>query len=206
MGRIFYFPMIMINLYIESYVNYKGKKEKGIMYYVPNNWIFFAPAASTDEATSFVLNTDEFGPWPRCFVCNGCDKWERYYLGGYKETNEEDIYFSPTKRKNNNNKKKRKKKKNSKIQLNILWRARIFQSLTMAARGLGLFLASTGLAFNGFLGSTSLYTYNLPPPLPTTFFKNQFENVSSTSPQQVSIPIFFMWFSLVRLNPSPEIN
>ncbi|XP_062168219.1 probable purple acid phosphatase 20 isoform X2 [Alnus glutinosa] len=57
----------------------------------------------------------------------------------------------------------------------------------MAARGLGLFLASTGLAFNGFLGSTSLYTYNLPPPLPTTFFKNQFENVSSTSPQQVHI-------------------
>jgi hypothetical protein len=31
--------MIMINLYIESYVNYKGKKEKGIMYYiyVPND-------------------------------------------------------------------------------------------------------------------------------------------------------------------------
>lgn len=54
----------------------------------------------------------------------------------------------------------------------------------MAVRGLGLFLVSTGLACNGFLGNIS--TYSRPPARPT-FFAHHLENLNSASPQQVHI-------------------
>ncbi|GMY25183.1 probable purple acid phosphatase 20 isoform X2 [Fagus crenata] len=55
----------------------------------------------------------------------------------------------------------------------------------MAVRGLGLFLVSTVLAFNGFNGFLgNLYPYNRPPTRPN-FFVHQ--NLNSASPQQVHI-------------------
>ena len=74
----------------------------------------------------------------------------------------------------------------------------------MAVRGLGLFLVSTGLAFNGFLGN--LETYSRPPARPN-FFVQQPENLNSASPQQVlnsyifnefwGSPCFFFFFLIL---------
>ncbi|KAB1223592.1 putative purple acid phosphatase 20 [Morella rubra] len=64
----------------------------------------------------------------------------------------------------------------------------------MAVQGLGLFLVSTGLACNGFLGNISTY---IGPPARPTFFAHHLENLNSASPQQT----LCNWRLIKQLNP-----